>query len=887
MFRRNKKFTGAMRVKMFQICLFLLCIAGLRFSEAIAAEYSLTAASDGHPVIMSDQINEEKGIFKSAVRWRKVDLLKRITQTDGIMKGDELVLDLFPGTSYHAVVDRVSVNVQGAVTIRGRIREYPSGYVLISTTGERSLASIHVPELGTEYKIVYDPASSAHYLLEINPLITDKLEDSPVVIPPPPKPEEQREIEMLQEQMRFDQQTAVSTIDVMVIYTPAAKQWADSSGGGISNVVAQSMEKAQLVADNSVADFAVRLVHSEEVAYTESGDSDTDLDRLQRLGDGYLDSVHTLRNTYKADVVVFFTKVEDTGGLGYLLDSTSGRPEYAFSITRVQQASWTYTTIHEIGHNMGLHHHKEQNVQPGPGLYAYSAGWRWVSTDSKPYCSVMTYEDGQYFSDGITHTRVAYFSNPGLTYIGATTGNAADGDNARNVREIKNVIAAYRSAASVLGSNSIGTRNTIKISDFSGSIPSGGLISVMAWDAYGNAISESAGVTPLVLYNHGTASISGSSLAARFTSVPMLYKFSIASPNVVVTNVKNSTDGTFKVPVVYFNGMTSFASNSIGNYNTIKISDFSGSIPSGGSIIVTAWDANGNAIPESAAVTPLVLYNHGTTMISGSSLAARFPMGYPMIYQFNIQSAQVLVTNVKNSTDGKLNIPVAYTSGVSNYVSNSIGKYNTLEISDLSGSIPSGALISVSAWDTSGNAIPESAGATPLVLHNHGTTSISGSSLAARFPTGSPMSYSFSIGSAKVLITNIKSSTDGLVEIPSIFSSGISKFATNYVSSLTTTKISDMSGILSAGGAAISVTAWDANGNAIPESGSVAPLILYNYGTNTITGSDLAGRFPSGFPVLYEFSIGSTSAIVTSLTTSADGTIKTPTVFTIGSYGGI
>ena len=488
------------------------------------------------------------------------------------------------------------------------------------------------------------------------------------------------------------------------------------------------------------------------------------------------------------------------------------------------------------------------------------------STVSFFYCSSTTYPAstdcawGVDFYDGYDGYGYKYNNN----YVRAVRGGQSD---------------------SMLFSNSLGTRNTIKFSDFSGSIPSGGLISVMAWDTNGNAIPESAGVTPLVLYNHGTTSISGASLAARFTSVPMLYKFSIASPNVVVTNVKNSTDDTFKVPIVYLNEMTSFASNSIGNYNTIKITDFSGSIPSGGSITVLAWDANGNAIPESASAAPLVLYNHGTTLISGSSLAARFPTGSPMIYQFNILSAQVLVTNVKNSTDGKLNIPFAYTSGVSNYVSNSIGKYNTLEISDLSGSIPNGALISVSAWDTNGNAIPVSAGATPLVLYNHGTTSISGVNLAARFSTGSPISYKFSIGSSKVLITNVKSSTDGLVEIPSVFTYGISNFATNYVSSLTTIKVSDMSGTLSAGGAAINITAWDANGNAIPESAT--PMVLYSYGTTTITGSDLAARFPSGFPVLYEFSIGSTNAIVTSLTTSEDGTIKTPTVFTIGPYGGV
>jgi hypothetical protein len=181
--------------------------------------------------------------------------------------------------------------------------------------------------------------------------------------------------------------------------------------------------------------------------------------------------------------------------------------------------------------------------------------------------------------------------------------------------------------------------------------------------------------------------------------------------------------------------------------------------------------------------------------------------------------------------------------------------------------------------------LSQSGSAAPLTLFNHGTTSISGANLAARFPAGAPMTYEFFVESKKVLITNVKSSTDGLVEIPSIFTSGISNFATNYVSYLTTIKISDMSGTLSAGGAAIIITAWDVNGNAIPESAT--PLILYNYGTTTITGSDLAARFPSGFPVLYEFSIGSLNTIITSLTTSVDGSIKTPAVFTIGPYGGI
>ena len=127
------------------------------------------------------------------------------------------------------------------------------GYVLISTTGDLSLASIRVPELGVEYTIVYDPDSRTHYLLDNDPLKLDKLEDLPAAIPPPSEPEEQQEIRALQERVLLDQvaNDATATIDVMVVYTPAARVWANSNEGSISNVIAQAMEKAQLAADNS------------------------------------------------------------------------------------------------------------------------------------------------------------------------------------------------------------------------------------------------------------------------------------------------------------------------------------------------------------------------------------------------------------------------------------------------------------------------------------------------------------------------------------------------------------------------------------------------------------------------------------------------------------
>ena len=153
MYRRTKNIVDVVSARLFHICLLLSLIIFIGHSMSMAAEYSLIVGSGASPVRLHDQNTEVSDIFKSAKRSRQVDLLKQITLAGGIAKGDELVLDLFPDTSYRAMVDRVSVDVQGSITIRGRLRNYPLGYVLISTTGDLSLASIHVPELGVEYKI--------------------------------------------------------------------------------------------------------------------------------------------------------------------------------------------------------------------------------------------------------------------------------------------------------------------------------------------------------------------------------------------------------------------------------------------------------------------------------------------------------------------------------------------------------------------------------------------------------------------------------------------------------------------------------------------------------------------------------------------------------------
>jgi hypothetical protein len=507
----------------------------------------------------------------------------------------------------------------------------------------------------------------------------------------------------------------------------------------------------------------------------------------------------------------------------------------------------------------------------------FSNGGRTATTDDSGNYSVMVPYN---YSGTATPFKTGFTFSPASRIYSNVTANKT-GEN----------YTATPLANPMIGSNSIDAIDVVKITDMSGSLPdTGGAVTVRAWDKDGKQLTAAGYAPPLFIINHGTTSIRGEDLEGRFTDgIPATYTFSVESSKMFITNINNSIDVAVKVPIIYSNGLSNFVSNSIGSRNILKVTDMSGAIASGGiAIIVTAWDASGKAIPESTSATPLKLYSHGTTSISGSTLPARFPSGTPMTYEFTIASPKLVISNVKNSSDGTLNIPTVYTVGVSSFVANSIGFRNTIYISDFSGTLDiGGAAIKVRAWDVSGTEIPESVSLSSYIISNYETVKINGAELASRFSSGSPMTYEFTVDSSKVVITNIKSSSDGSINIPTVYTSGITNYTTNYVSDLNTIQISDMSGSISTSGASITIVARDVDGNTIAESGSATALKLSNHGTTTIEGNDLKNRFLGGTPVTYEFSIGSSSVVVTNLTKSTDGTINIPAVFTIGPYGGI
>jgi len=227
-----------------------------------------------------------------------------------------------------------------------------------------------------------------------------------------------------------------SVLDVLIVYTASAR----NAAGGTNGITALA-NSAVLSANNSYTNSNVptrlNLAHVAQIDYSEAGFS-TGLNRLRSRNDGFADEAHTLRDQYNADFVAMFSTDSGACGIGFLMRNLSpGFQASAFTVTRYSCAVGNLSFAHEIGHNMGCAHDRDNSSS---GLYSYSFGHRWVSTDNnRQYRSVMSYSPG---------SRIPYFSNPDVDYRGTPTGIAASQSNsAYNAQTIANsapTIAGFR-----------------------------------------------------------------------------------------------------------------------------------------------------------------------------------------------------------------------------------------------------------------------------------------------------------------------------------------------------------------------------------------------------------------------------------------------------------
>ncbi len=229
----------------------------------------------------------------------------------------------------------------------------------------------------------------------------------------------------------------------MVVYTAQAK---NRQGGidGMEALIFLAVEETNIGFDNSSVDTSVGLVHVAEVSYTESGNLQTDRDRLKNPSDGFMDGVHTLRDEFCADQVSLIVDTGNACGITYIQDPApdSTFEDSAFSVVRDHCATGYYSFAHEIGHIMGARHNTQADSTNTP--YAYGHGHYDTSVDMR---TIMSYN----CPGGCT--RQNQWSNPNDTMGGRPAGVTGTSENYRVLNNTDDTVANFRVRATCQANN--------------------------------------------------------------------------------------------------------------------------------------------------------------------------------------------------------------------------------------------------------------------------------------------------------------------------------------------------------------------------------------------------------------------------------------------------
>lgn len=218
-----------------------------------------------------------------------------------------------------------------------------------------------------------------------------------------------------------------TVIRVMVHYTSSAA----TASGNIAGLIDLAVAETNQGYTNSGVFIDLILAHRSQVSYTQSGSFSTDLSRYRGTSDGYMDGIHTTRNSVAADVGVLLINNSSSCGLASGIGSTAST---AFAVAHWSCATGYYSFGHEIGHLQSARH--DPATDPSTSPYAYGHGYRY--TGSPSWRTIMAYN----CSSGCP--RLNYWSNPNRLYNGVPMGTTSQSDNTRVLNNTRGTVAAFR-----------------------------------------------------------------------------------------------------------------------------------------------------------------------------------------------------------------------------------------------------------------------------------------------------------------------------------------------------------------------------------------------------------------------------------------------------------